>query len=125
MDSGVRVLLVDGDEDDYIITRDLLSAIEGGRFSLEWADTWETALEMMLRSDYDLYLLDWRLGERNGLELLREVRSLGCLAPAIFLTGQKDLANAVEAMKAGAADYLVKGLLDAPLLERAIRYAQP
>lgn len=131
MDSGVRVLLVDDDEDDYVIARDLLSEIEGGRFSLEWADTWETALEMMLRSDYDLYLLDWRLGERNGLELLREVRSSkgagalapGSLAPAIFLTGQKDLAAAVEAMKAGAADYLVKGLLDAPLLERAIRYA--
>ncbi|WP_017720153.1 PAS domain S-box protein [Kamptonema formosum] len=131
MDNGVRVLLVDDDEDDYVIARDLLSEIEGGRFSLEWADTWETALEMMLRSDYDLYLLDWHLGERNGLELLQEVRRCkgapaltpAPSAPAIFLTGQKDCAGAVEAMKAGAADYLVKGPIDAPLLLRAIRYA--
>src|SRR5207249_11403069 len=71
----------------------------------------------------DICLIDYRLGARNGIELLRQALERGCVAPVILLTGQGEHEIDLQAMKAGAADYLVKGRLDAGLLERSIRYA--
>ena len=72
---------------------------------------------------HDAYLVDYRLGERDGLELLREAIARGCKAPIIILTSQGDQAVDVAAMQAGAADFLVKGEITARLLGRAICYA--
>ncbi|MBD1920102.1 response regulator [Microcoleus sp. FACHB-831] len=119
----IRVLLVEDDEDDYILTRDLLDEVERVRFSLEWVATYDAALEAIAQTRHDVYLVDYRLGDRNGLELLREAVAKGCKAPIILLTGQGDREIDVEAMKAGAADYLDKGHIGAPLLEHSIRYA--
>lgn len=119
----VKVLLVDDDEDDYILTRDWFSDMADTRFELEWVNSYEQALEAIASCQHDVYLFDYRLGSHNGLELLREALSYGCLAPIILLTGQGDHEVDLEAMKAGAADYLDKSLLGAPLLERSIRYA--
>lgn len=120
---SVRVLLVDDDEDDYVVTRDLLADIEGELFELTWHPTYDTGLEAIGRAEHDVYLLDYRLGERTGLELLREAIERGCKAPLILLTGQGDREVDLEAMRTGAADYLVKGRIDSALIERSIRYA--
>ena len=119
----VRVLLVDDDEEEYTILSDLLSEIEGARYDLEWVGTYEGALEEMERSEHDVYLVDYRLGERDGLELLGEAVERGCAAPMILLTGRGDREVDIAAMNAGAVDYLDKGELGAVLLERSIRYA--
>ena len=121
--SELRVLLVDDDEDDFIITEAFLSEIEGQRYNLTWVSSYEVALETIKRDQHDIYLLDYRLGEYNGLDLLRKVVADGCTAPIILLTGQGDHDVDVEATKAGAMDYLVKGRIDAAMLERSIRYA--
>jgi DNA-binding response OmpR family regulator len=68
----MRVLVVDDDEDDYLITRQLLSGIDGQKFELDWVATYDAGLECIISDRYDVYLLDYRLGERDGLELLRE-----------------------------------------------------
>ena len=120
-DTAVRVLLVDDDEDDYIITRDVVCQI--GNHRLDWIDNYDAALAALQRREHDVCLLDYRLGERTGLELLRESQSLSGRPPMILLTGQGDHEIDLEATKAGAADYLIKGQLDADRLERAIRYA--
>jgi PAS domain S-box-containing protein len=117
----LRVLLVEDDEDDYVIIRDLLAEIE--EFDLEWVSDYGGALEAIAREEHDVCLLDYRLGERSGLELLREASRRGFGTPMILLTGQGGRGVDLQAMQAGAADYLVKGRIDAPLLERAIRYA--
>jgi signal transduction histidine kinase len=122
-DRPIRVLLVDDDEDDYVVTRDLLSGIEREAFELQWVSSYEAALAAISGKQHDLYLLDYRLGERTGLELLREVIKSNCKAPVTLLTGHQDREIDLEAMRAGAADYLVKGQIDASLLERSIRYA--
>ena len=119
----VRVLLVDDDEDDYVLTRDLLAEAAGNRFDLEWVATYEAALETMRRAQYHVYLVDYRLGEQNGLELLCAAIASGCTAPIIVLTGQGDHTVDIAAMQAGAADYVDKGQLSAQLLERSIRHA--
>ena len=119
----VKVLLVDDDEDDFIITRDLISRIRDQRYELDWADNYLTAFEAIGRAEHDIALLDYRLGERTGLELLRETAALAGRPPIILLTGQGDHEVDLAAMAAGAADYLIKGQLSSDTLDRAIRYA--
>jgi two-component system cell cycle sensor histidine kinase/response regulator CckA len=119
----VRVLLVEDDEDDYIITRELFAEISGQRFTLEWVKTFEAGLAAMIRNEHDVVLLDYRLGARNGVELLREAIAQGCQAPIILLTGSSQHLVDLEAMRAGADDYLVKAELQARTLERSVRYA--
>lgn len=124
MDNGtIAILLVDDDEDDYVLIRDWISEITAVRFTLDWVATYDAAIEAIAQNHHDVYLLDYRLGERDGLELLREAVANGCSAPIILLTGQGDHKVDVEAMKAGAADYLDKGKIGAYALEHSIRYA--
>jgi diguanylate cyclase (GGDEF)-like protein/PAS domain S-box-containing protein len=120
---AVRILLVEDDEDDFVLTRDLLGESRRTRFELDWISSFDDALDALQRNGHDLALIDYRLGEHDGLELLHYARDLGVTAPLILLTGQGDGDIDLAAMRAGAADYLVKGQIDAPLLERSIRYA--
>jgi diguanylate cyclase (GGDEF)-like protein/PAS domain S-box-containing protein len=119
----IRVLLVEDDEDDYVLTRGLLADSRRTRFELDWIPSFAEALGAIARNEHDVYLVDYRLGEHDGLEVLREARVAGCLRPIILLTGQGDGEVDIAAMKAGAADYLVKGQIDAQILERSIRYS--
>jgi two-component system, cell cycle sensor histidine kinase and response regulator CckA len=128
----VRILLIDDDEDDYIITRDLLDDLQAGKgngrfiddfgFDLDWVDNYEDGLNSIKLCQHEVYLIDYRLGEMDGLMLMRQGMRLS-ESPFILLTGQGDREIDVEAMRVGAADYLVKGSIDATLLERSIRYA--
>jgi PAS domain S-box-containing protein len=120
---AVRVLLVDDDEDDFVIARDLISQIGTRHYQLNWVDNYEAGLAAIHRREHDVCLLDYRLGVRTGLELLRESQSFSARPPVILLTGQGDHEIDIKAMKAGAADYLIKGQLTGDKLERAIRYA--
>jgi diguanylate cyclase (GGDEF)-like protein/PAS domain S-box-containing protein len=122
-DRPVRLLLVEDDEDDFVLTRELLSDAKRTRFELEWIASFDEALSALATNTHDVCLIDYRLGEHDGLELLRHARALGVTAPMILLTGQGSGDIDLVAMRAGAADYLVKGTIDAPLLERSIRYA--
>ena len=118
-----KVLLVEDDEDDYFLTRSLFAEIKGNRYKIDWQSTFTAGLEAMTANQHDVCLVDYRLGAQNGIELLREAIDRGCEAPIILLTGQGEKEVDIEAMKAGAADYLVKGRLDPGLLERSIRYS--
>jgi len=118
-----RVLLVEDDEDDYILTRDLLSEITGQRFVLDWTKTFAAGLEAMGRNQHDVVLVDYRLGAQNGVDLMRAAFERGCQEPVILLTGSGQHQIDLEAMQAGAADYLVKVQLQSHSLERSIRYA--
>lgn len=120
----LKVLIIEDDEDDFFIARSLLSKTTGVHCALDWAQSYDEGLEAVTSSGYDVCLVDYRLGARNGLELLREANEQGCDTPMILLTGQGDLQVDLDAMMAGAVDYLVKGQIDAPLLERSIRYAR-
>lgn len=122
-DAQIRVLLVEDDEDDYIITSELLDDVHGTNFALDWVTSYDEALETLEHKRYDVCLLDYRLGERTGLELLQACATKGVDTPVILMTGLNDRETDMLAMKAGAADYLVKGEVTADLIERSIRYA--
>ena len=120
---SIKILLIEDDRDDFILTRDLLAEIDSVRYHLDWARTYQDGLKQVRAGLHDVYLVDYRLGANDGLQLLREAIQAGSQAPIIMLTGQADRDIDIAAMQAGAADYLVKGRIDGQLLEKAIRYA--
>ena len=104
---AIRILLVEDDEDDFLLTRELLAEIKGRSFTIEWARTFDAGLKAMTRNSQDICLIDYRLGAQTGLELLSAAKTAGAEAPVILLTGQGQEEVDLAAMKAGAADYLI------------------
>ncbi len=118
-----RILIIDDDEDDYFITGDYIRDIPGKNFIIDWCPRYEEALRKILSREYDLYLIDYRLGAHTGLDLIRNAISHHCDEPLILLTGKGNPKIDLEAMQVGATDYLVKTELNTEKLERCIRYA--
>ena len=119
----LRVLLVEDDEDDFFIVDDLLSDIQDTNYELTWVNSYNRAVKIIYQEVFDVCLVDYRLGDKTGLDLLAEIKENGCDIPVILLTGMSDRQVDLAAMQAGAADFLVKGKIDAQVIERAIRYA--
>jgi signal transduction histidine kinase len=122
----IRILLIDDDEDDAFITRELLedaTQASSQRYELEWKDRYDDGLNAVLRNAYDLVLVDYQLNPGTGRDLIAEARGMGATVPFILLTGLNSGAVDREAMDAGASDFLTKGQTDAALLERSIRYS--
>ncbi len=119
----IRVLLVDDCEDDAVITRAVLSDIPNIQFDVDWVSCFEDGLKKMGQEHYDIGLLDYHLGSRTGLDLLREVHAQGDHSPVIMLTGQGTESIVLEAMHSGASDYIPKERISSESLERAISHA--
>ena len=120
---SIKILIVDDDEDDFFIISDYLRGINPSRFVLDWCFNFNEALGHMRNRAYDLYFVDYRLGVKTGLDLLKEAIEFNCDDPIVLLTGKGNYKVDMEAMQAGAVDYLVKTELTSEKLERCIRYA--
>lgn len=121
---SIKILIVDDDEDDFFITSSLLQDVDhGNNFQVEWCFRYDEALDHICRNNFDIYFIDYFLGARTGLDLLKDALQKDCEAPLILLTGRGNHAVDMEAMRAGAADYLIKSELTTEKLERCIRYA--
>jgi PAS domain S-box-containing protein len=118
-----RILVVDDDEDDYFLTSELIRNIPSSGFTIDWCYSYKDALEQMSTRQHDLYFIDYLLGAKTGLELLKEAMAAGVEQPIILLTGKGNQKVDIEATRVGAMDYLVKGELNEEKLERSIRYA--
>ena len=123
LNMSLTILLVDDDADDYLLTKELLHEIEGFSFTLEWQSSYEAALVAIQAKAFDLYLFDYHIGAKSGYDLLVAAKASGVKAPIIMLTGNGDFEADRKAIKSGAADYLVKGLITSLLLEHSIRHA--
>ncbi len=120
----LKILIVDDDEDDvFFITEILNHQSSRPPPQIVLADNPHLALDYLSKELFDICLFDYRLGEVDGIELIHMVRARDISYPIILLTGQGDQEIAVESMKAGATDYLVKSKLTATSLEQAIRHA--
>jgi DNA-binding NtrC family response regulator len=119
----IRVLLVDDDEDDYFLTREYFQDLVNWKFDIIWCANFRDAEAQIRNNKFDLYLFDYLLGENTGIDLIELACTFECEEPIILLTGKGDTKIAVEALRLGAADYLIKSELDAEKLERSIRYA--
>jgi len=119
----IRVLLIDDDRDDFLITKSIFDSLPADHYTLDWVGGYDAGLKAISEGTHDLYLLDYRLEARTGIDLLIEAKAYNPSAAVILLTGQGQYEIDRKATQAGAADYLEKDRLDAVLLERSIRHA--
>lgn len=124
----IRVLLIEDDPDDATLIAHFLSethADEAGRprFELKTADRLSTGCKALAQEPFDAVLLDLVLPGGVGIEAFAKVRETRPEAPVVVLTGLKDESLALEAVRQGAQDYLLKGTIDGELLKRSLRYA--
>lgn len=119
----IRVLIVDDDEDDYLLTADTLKSITGKRFDIEWAHNYQKGLQRIRDCAHDVYIIDYYLGVYTGLHLIREALKSKCEEPMILLTGVNNLEVDEAAAELGAFDYLLKGAINSESLDRSIRYS--
>ncbi|TMM46928.1 response regulator [Colwellia ponticola] len=118
-----RILLVEDNEDDYILTCDYLQQMPNHHFAIDWVDNSNEALTLLKTNTHNICLLGYQLGGLNGLAVLKQASNGGCTVPIIMLTGQTNTAVDNSALDAGAVDYLVKSELTSTLFNRSIRYA--
>jgi two-component system cell cycle response regulator len=119
----IRVLAIDDDRLQVRLLQAHFKNFRRGTYSLDWSETYEDGLSRLLTGAYAACLLDYRLGDRDGLQLIREATELGCRTPIVFLTAEASENVDIQAMEAGALDYLVKGEINPRSLERSLRYA--
>jgi len=119
----IKVLVVDDDEEDYFLTSQFIQKIRGRKFVIDWCYRYKDALDAIIEAKYDIYFIDYYLGGKTGLELMKEAIEQNCEQPLILLTGMGNQKIDMEAMQAGAYDYLVKLELNTEKLERCIRYS--
>lgn len=118
----IKVCLVDDDEDDFILTKEIFNEIPNQRYHVEWVPSYEDAIVFLGKKKFDVFLVDFRLGKFTGIDFLNEAVRVNASEPVIILTGKGNQDIDMEAMRLGAADYLVKDKIDTNSLERAIRY---
>ena len=121
--STTRILIVEDDEDDFLIIEACIKDIPDKEFLIDWCYDYDDAMQRISEGHYDIYFVDYLLGEKTGLQLLEEAISIGCEEPLILLTGIGNRDVDIQAMTIGAVDYLVKSEINTEKLERSIRYA--
>ena len=122
-DAPITVLLIDDDEEDYIIIDHVFRRIADSPFKLEWCATYDEAKRLIEAHAYDIYLIDYRLGEYSGLDLLKIAEPQKHPEPFIMLTGAGDRRIERRSLQLAADDYLVKGSFGPELLSRTLHYA--
>jgi PAS domain S-box-containing protein len=124
MPEPIRLLVVDDVPEHARMVEDFLRSCDAwSDAAIRTAPTYEDALRAFAQAPFDIALFDYQLGSRDGLALLREIRQKGIETPVVVLTSRGAEEVAVEAMKAGAADYLSKAGLTVEALDRALRHA--
>jgi signal transduction histidine kinase len=118
---NIRVLLIEDNPGDAALVREMLRDVAAA-FAVNIANRLESGIELLQKEDFDIALLDLNLPDSRGLETFDRTQKVKPELPIILLTGLEDEQMAQQAVKGGAQDYLVKGQLDARLLDRAIRY---
>lgn len=117
------VLIVEDNPGDIRLVRELLNETEPGQFRVIWADSIGQAIDCLLKSPVDIVLLDLSLPDVSGLETLKQMQSAAGNLPIVVLSGNSNEALALQAVRDGAQDYILKKNLDIHLLARVIRYA--
>lgn len=120
---AANILLVEDDEDDYLLTLDLIEEVADAHYCVTWVSSFEKGIEKLVEGGFDICLVDFRIGGQTGLDFVERANELGLTAPIVFLTGMGDRQTDLAAMHAGAYDFLQKSELSSAILDRAIRYS--
>ncbi len=123
MHPNLHILLVEDNPGDADLIQEILTDSVSMKFVFTQADRLEEAFQVLENTQVDLILLDLGLPESTGLETVKKMYAMAESVPIVILTGHDDRQLAIEAVKAGAQDYLVKGKIALDVFERVIRYS--
>jgi diguanylate cyclase (GGDEF)-like protein len=118
-----RILLIDDELMQFTLVRMMVTEFHAEQFEVDWAPTYAEGMGSLMSGRFCACFLDYRIGDANGLELLKEAKARGCTTPIIMLTGSAVEDIDMKALEYGAMDYMSKTDLSPRLLERALRYA--
>jgi diguanylate cyclase (GGDEF)-like protein len=118
-----KVLLIEDNDDHAILMENYLSMVETVSLEIVWVKTLEEALRIAQFEDYDIVLLDLVLPDSEGLDTFKKFHARHPHLPVVVNSSLGDETLAIEAVQAGAQDYLLKGEINPTILTRAILYA--
>ena len=119
----LRVLIVEDNPVDALCIREALEATNSTKFAISHAENLAEARERLGKEAFNVLVLDLGLPESQGIETFREVKNIAPGIPIVVMSGLDDETVAIEAVRVGAQDYLLKGKWDAEVLKRSIYYA--
>ncbi|HUL32932.1 MAG TPA: PAS domain S-box protein [Candidatus Eisenbacteria bacterium] len=120
----MKTLLIEDNPTDVRLIREMLKDLPAGTLQLQQVGSLDSAMERLRQETFDVVLLDLGLPDAQGMEALTLIQKASRGVPIVVLTGLDDERFALEAVRAGAQDYLVKGRrFESELLVRTIRYA--
>lgn len=124
---NLNILLLEDDENDYLLIHDLLKQIYGAEFHLGWASTYAQGEQMVSARHYDIFLVDYQLNSQlTGVDWVTALHKKlgGKCPPTILLTGQPDVQSIDKLARQtiGISYFLTKNELNAEVLERMIRF---
>lgn len=117
-----QVVLIEDDPDDFVMIRDLLRE-NNQQYELKWISNFESAVDELERQEADIYLIDYFLGEKTGLELIETSLVHDFTKPMILLSGHGNYELDLRAMEKGVSNFLSKNQMSSELLIRSIHYA--
>src|SRR3990172_8398881 len=117
---SVKVLLIEDNADFAKLVKLYLGRSEEMKFIVEWKGNGREGVDEAIARHYDVILMDYFLPGLNGLEVTRNLQQKNVATPVVFLTVNKDVNLAVEVMKLGVEDYLVKEEISTPVLPKTI-----
>lgn len=118
--TSATLLIID---DDDVVRASLAAYLEDSGFTVLQASNGSQGLDVFEQAKPDLLICDLRMPQVDGLELIRRIQTLGVEVPVIVVSGAGVMSDAVEALRLGAADYLIKPLEDLAVLEHSVRRA--
>ena len=122
-DTPINILLVADDADDCWVVKQIpAKSVHSFEYSLETAENISAAVEILKHKEFDIILLDLNLSDSNGIETVIKVHGVSPKIPIVVFTGLDDEETAIQAIKKGAEDYLIKGEALCNVLVRTIRY---
>ena len=117
----INLLFIDDDSSYIAVAQHLLSKYQGKKFNVAWKQDGKSGIEELQKNpDIHLVLIDYYLPEVNGLDVTKSIRELQIEVPIIFLTSNRDFRLAIEALKHGVEDYMVKDEAVDSVLPRTI-----
>lgn len=123
MERPIKILFIDREHGEYLLIADILSQVRHVKYELVWCNQLESALSQILSNEYDVVLLDFFWGDGSARELLNAAKVQANTTPIVIMTDEMEIEVDRDVIRAGAADYLIKGRIDHQLLERTLRYA--
>jgi len=123
MDKTIKILFVDREHGEYLLIADILSHIRHTKYELVWCNQLEAALPQLLSNEFDVALLDFYWGDNSARDFLNSAKVQANKTPIVIMTDEMEIEVDRDVIRAGAADYLIKGQIDYQLLERTLRYA--